>query len=220
MLVAGEEAHRGVARRMRREPTPAERVLWLALRGRRFLAWKFRRQVPIGPFVADFPCFEARLVIEVDGGHHAENARDVERDRWFAENGFRVLRLWNHEVLKARETALDAIFAALSQAGVEGGQGRGASSASRAPSSAPSGPLLPRGEKGGCEARARASATVSEHDAFDASRSNERRSPSLLPSREKVAAQRPDERAGAAQGPITAQRPDATNEPTSEEEAP
>ena len=67
---------------------------------RRFARFRFRHQAPIGRFVADFICFERRLVIEVDGGQHADSPSDQRRDRWFAANGYRVLRFWNDEVLK------------------------------------------------------------------------------------------------------------------------
>ena len=86
------------ARLLRARLTDAERKLWYALRDRRFAGAKFRRQVPVGPYVADFLCYEARLVIEVDGGQHVESARDRRRDRWFAQNAFRVLRFWNNDV--------------------------------------------------------------------------------------------------------------------------
>jgi very-short-patch-repair endonuclease len=88
------------ARELRKRMTGAERKLWFALRDRRFARFKFRRQAPIGRFVADFICFERRLVIEVDGGQHADSMSDLRRDRWFAANGYRVLRFWNNEVLK------------------------------------------------------------------------------------------------------------------------
>ena len=91
------------ARTLRSRMTDAERKLWFALRDRRFARFKFRRQAPIGPFVADFVCFDARLVIEVDGGQHAESLRDQYRDRWFAANRFRVLRFWNNDVLSNLE---------------------------------------------------------------------------------------------------------------------
>lgn len=87
------------ARVLRQTMTDAERKLWYALRDRRFANFKFRRQVPIGPFIADFVCFEERLVVEVDGGQHAESQYDRRRDRWFAANNFRVVRFWNNEVL-------------------------------------------------------------------------------------------------------------------------
>jgi very-short-patch-repair endonuclease len=91
------------ARTLRLRMTDAERKLWLALRDRRFAQFKFRRQVPIGPFIADFVCFEARPVIEVDGGQHAGSFADKRRDRWFAANDFRLLRFWNNDVLSNLE---------------------------------------------------------------------------------------------------------------------
>ena len=105
----------GNARALRRLMTDAERKLWLALRARRFAAAKFRRQVPIGPYVADFLCYEQRLVIEVDGGQHAESERDKVRDRWFARNGFRVLRFWNNDVLTNLDGVSTAIISVLAE---------------------------------------------------------------------------------------------------------
>ncbi|HEY5067150.1 MAG TPA: endonuclease domain-containing protein [Xanthobacteraceae bacterium] len=93
--------------------TNAERKLWYALRDRRFAGSKFRRQVPVGPFIADFVCFEERLVVEVDGGQHADSMQDQRRDRWFAENGFRVLRFWNNEVLRNVEGVMTVLAQAL-----------------------------------------------------------------------------------------------------------
>jgi very-short-patch-repair endonuclease len=90
--------------------TDAERKLWLALRDRRFANFKFRRQVPIGPFIADFVCYQARTVIEVDGGQHAESPGDQQRDRWFSQNDFVVLRYWNNDVLSNLEGVLISII--------------------------------------------------------------------------------------------------------------
>jgi very-short-patch-repair endonuclease len=97
------------ARALRVRMTNAERKLWYALRDRRFAGFKFRRQAPIGPFIADFVCFEERLVIEVDGGQHADSLRDRRRDRWFAANRFRVLRFWNNEVLSNLEGVMTVL---------------------------------------------------------------------------------------------------------------
>jgi very-short-patch-repair endonuclease len=88
------------AQELRKRMTVAERKLWFVLRDRRFAKFKFRRQVPIGRFIADFVCFERHLVIEVDGGQHADSVSDQRRDRWFAANGYRVLRFWNNEVMR------------------------------------------------------------------------------------------------------------------------
>jgi very-short-patch-repair endonuclease len=106
-----EMRHR--ARSLRVRMTDAERKLWFALRDRRFAGFKFRRQVPIGHFIADFVCFERRLVIEVDGGQHTESATDQRRDRWFAANGFRVMRFWNNEVLSNLEGVMTVLAGAL-----------------------------------------------------------------------------------------------------------
>jgi len=85
--------------------TDAEQKLWRALRSRASGA-KFRRQVPLGPFIVDFVCFEAKLVVELDGGQHADNPRDAKRDRYFLDQGYRVLRFWNNDVLKNMEGVL------------------------------------------------------------------------------------------------------------------
>ena len=115
----GREAGEGgrsltrTARKLRSQMTDAERKLWFALKDRRFQSFKFRRQVPVGPYVADFLTFESRLVVEVDGGQHAESDRDAKRDRWFAESNFRVMRFWNNEVLSNLEGVLTVLAAEL-----------------------------------------------------------------------------------------------------------
>jgi very-short-patch-repair endonuclease len=95
--------------------TDAERKPWFALKDRRSDAFKFRRQVPIGPYIADFPCFESRLIVEVDGGRHAESVRDVERDAWLTRNAFRVVRYWNNDVLQNLEGVLTDLAAELNK---------------------------------------------------------------------------------------------------------
>lgn len=99
------------ARKLRGDMTPAEKKLWSALRDRRFAAYKFRRQVPVGPYVADFICFEARLIVEVDGSQHAQSAHDTERDAWLVSQDFLVKRFWNDEVVRNLESVLDTIAA-------------------------------------------------------------------------------------------------------------
>ena len=75
--------------------------MWWHLRSKRIDGLKLRRQEPIGPFIADFVCFEKRLVIELDGGQHAlEQEKDREREDWFNKEGFQILRFWNTEVLQ------------------------------------------------------------------------------------------------------------------------
>ena len=89
--------------------TRAEKVLWALLRAGQ-LGYKFRRQHPMGPFVLDFFCFEAGLVVEVDGPYHlARRARDRQRDRWLRAEGLTVVHLTNQEVLTAPERALARI---------------------------------------------------------------------------------------------------------------
>jgi very-short-patch-repair endonuclease len=93
----------GFAKDMRKVPTEAETALWRLLRNRRFSGFKFRRQVPLGNYIADFVCFEARLVVEADGSQHAESARDARRDEWFAAQGFQLRRFWNGDILHRQE---------------------------------------------------------------------------------------------------------------------
>lgn len=103
------------ARDLRLNMTDAEHGLWRILRNRQFARTIFRRQVPTGPYIADFVCYEARLVIEADGGQHADSAGDAERDTWFEAQGFRVLRFWNNDILKNPDGVAIAIATALSE---------------------------------------------------------------------------------------------------------
>jgi very-short-patch-repair endonuclease len=91
---------RDQARAMRREPTEVERRMWRLLRDRRFGGIKFRRQVPVGPYIADFACPAHRLIVELDGSQHADSAADRRRDADLAYEGWRVLRVWNSEVVE------------------------------------------------------------------------------------------------------------------------
>ena len=103
----------GHARAMHREPTLAERKLWSLLRDRRFVGFKFRRQVPIGSYIADFVCYDCKLIIEADGSQHAENFRDTARDAELTRRGFRILRLWNADILARPSQTCDLIWAHL-----------------------------------------------------------------------------------------------------------
>ena len=105
-----------LARQLRKNSTLAERKLWRYLRLRSLGGFKFVRQEPLGPYVADFVCRERRLVIEVDGGQHAENRHDAVRDQWLVDHRYRVLRFWNNEVLQNIEGVWEIIFAAASAA--------------------------------------------------------------------------------------------------------
>ncbi len=102
-----------IARKLRRNSTDAELYLWNRLRARAIGGFKFVRQEPIGPFVVDFVCRDRFLVIEVDGGQHAERASDAQRDRWLKEHGYRVLRFWNNDVLGNVSGVLEVIADAL-----------------------------------------------------------------------------------------------------------
>jgi ATP-dependent helicase HrpA/adenine-specific DNA-methyltransferase len=104
----------GLAKALRRQLTDAERALWSRLRNRQLDDHKFRRQVPIGPYVVDFVCFEQKLIIEIDGGQHAENIeQDLSRTEWLEQEGYRVIRFWNNEVLGNTDGVLQAIEKAL-----------------------------------------------------------------------------------------------------------
>ncbi len=103
----------GRARQLRAAMTDAERLLWRCLRMRRLGGHRFRRQVPVGPYIADFACLAARLVVEVDGGQHAGAHHDRRRDEYLRAQGFRVLRFWNHDVLGNPEAVCEVVLAAL-----------------------------------------------------------------------------------------------------------
>jgi len=98
---------------MRREPTEPERLLWSRLRDRRLGGYKFRRQHPIGAFVADFACVECRLIVEADGGRHVDSEYDVYRSKWLHTQGWQVIRFWNNEVRENPNGVADAILLAL-----------------------------------------------------------------------------------------------------------
>jgi very-short-patch-repair endonuclease len=120
------------AKKLRREMTDVEKKLWSALRDRRFENFKFRRQVPIGNYIVDFVCQERKVIVELDGSQHEGSSYDKQRDAWLECVGYKVLRFWNIDINQALDGTLLAILDAL-----------------RDPSSAPSGHLLPQGEKEG-----------------------------------------------------------------------
>ena len=104
---------RDTARRLRKAMTDAERKLWSLLRNRTLSGCKFRRQVPIGPYVADFACFEARLIVEADGGQHAAPEHDAKRNEWLRAEGYRVLRFRNSDISDNPEGVLQKLAATL-----------------------------------------------------------------------------------------------------------
>ena len=98
-----------IARRLRRDSTDAEQLLWRKLR-ETFPAYRFRRQCPIGKYIADFACSARKLVIELDGGQHADRvAEDDQRTTGLAEHGYRVIRFWNNDVLRNNVGLLETI---------------------------------------------------------------------------------------------------------------
>jgi very-short-patch-repair endonuclease len=104
------------ARYLRRNMTDAERHLWRRLRMRDLGGYRFRRQRPIGPYVVDFACVERRLIVEVDGGQHGDEAQvaaDAQRTADLEARGFRVLRFWNNEVLENLAGVCESIWRAL-----------------------------------------------------------------------------------------------------------
>ena len=97
------------ARSLRKKQTRAEELLWRKLRARQLEDAKFRRQVPIGKYIVDFVSFDKKLVIELDGGQHAGDIRDVARDAWLRGRGYNVLRFWDNEVFQNLEGILEVI---------------------------------------------------------------------------------------------------------------
>jgi very-short-patch-repair endonuclease len=101
------------SRALRQNSSDAEVRLWSMLRGRQLDGHKFVRQLAIGPFIADFVCREAALVVEVDGGQHAESASDARRTAYLNAEGYSVLRFWNNEVLDSPDGVWHALVSAL-----------------------------------------------------------------------------------------------------------
>ncbi|MEQ1517933.1 MAG: DUF559 domain-containing protein, partial [Usitatibacteraceae bacterium] len=98
---------------MRAAPTDAEATLWRHLRAHRLADHKFKRQQPLGDYIVDFVCFEGRVIVEVDGGHHNDSVSDKLRDAWLRSRGFIVLRFWNNEVLQNLDGVLARILESL-----------------------------------------------------------------------------------------------------------
>jgi very-short-patch-repair endonuclease len=101
------------AKALRRTMTDAEKLLWGQLRDARLGGFKFRKQQPIGPYIADFVCQEMRLIVEADGSQHAQSDYDVRRGAFLRGERFEVLRFWNNDVLENAQGVFEAIYAAL-----------------------------------------------------------------------------------------------------------
>jgi very-short-patch-repair endonuclease len=108
---------RGQAQQLRRAPTDAERKLWYLLRSLKPLGMHFRRQAPIGIYIADFAWLAGKIVIELDGSQHAQERQsyDAQRTRWLESQGYRVLRFWNNDVLKTPRSVGEVILAAANE---------------------------------------------------------------------------------------------------------
>jgi very-short-patch-repair endonuclease len=101
------------ARDLRYNQTEAEDIVWRQLRNRRFVGFKFRRQVPLGAYIVDFVCFSQRFILELDGGQHNEVKQkeyDDQRDQWLKSQGFNVVRIWNNHVYSDWEAVEEMIW--------------------------------------------------------------------------------------------------------------
>jgi predicted GNAT family N-acyltransferase/very-short-patch-repair endonuclease len=103
-------------RDLRRFMTEAEKAVWSMLRARQIAGHRFRRQVPLGHYIADFACHQSKLIVEIDGGQHAHaSAQEAERNRFLKSQGYRILRFWNNDVLENPEGVWLAISTALTE---------------------------------------------------------------------------------------------------------
>lgn len=106
----------GFARNLRKNPTDAERKLWILLRHKQLDGYRFRRQQPVGPYVADFFCASEKLIVELDGDQHGADKnleKDQARTTWLNKKGYRVLRFANHEIFKMPSIVKESIWRAL-----------------------------------------------------------------------------------------------------------
>ena len=113
MLMVSTAIRRAAAKKLRANTTPHERMLWRALKELPIEGTHFRRQAPIGPYVVDFFCPAKRLIIELDGGHHNDDAtaeRDSKRQAWLEQEGYRVTRFWNSDVTGDLNAVLERIY--------------------------------------------------------------------------------------------------------------
>src|SRR6187551_470673 len=113
MSMVSTTIRRAAAKKLRANTTPHERILWRALKELPIEGTHFRRQAPIGRYVVDFFCPAKRLIIELDGGHHNEDAttkRDSERQAWLEQEGYRVIRFWNSDVTADLNAVLERIY--------------------------------------------------------------------------------------------------------------
>lgn len=115
---------KSLARKLRHQSTDAERMLWKYLRAHRMAGYKFKRQVVIEPYIVDFMCLEARLIVEADGGQHLEQVEDdLKRSRFLESLGYKVVRFWNHEILCDIHSVLERIHSCLIESPSPEGRG-------------------------------------------------------------------------------------------------
>ena len=106
----------GTARKLRRTQTDAERALWQRMRDRQLHGYKFRRQMPVKPYIVDFACIELKLIVELDGSQHLQQKQhDDQRTRFLEASGYQVVRFWNNEVLKNMESVLESLSLTIAQ---------------------------------------------------------------------------------------------------------
>lgn len=156
----GERRSRPMARKLRNTMTKAETVLWTALKNRAIDGWKFRRQHPIGPYIADFVCVEGKLIVEVDGATHADDREiehDARRTKHLEREGYTVLRVTNLGVYEDLDGVVRSITAALAplgprlEAGVHSPRTRGETSRRRSKTPSPArGRGVGEADGGGC----------------------------------------------------------------------
>ena len=104
------------ARELRKNQTDAEKLLWKHIRNRQLSGYKFRRQCPLGNYIVDFICLSLKLIIELDGSQHMNNAGyDERRTQYLEAHGFKVLRFWNNNILNQTDSVLEALTLTLSQ---------------------------------------------------------------------------------------------------------
>ncbi|MDI1227259.1 MAG: endonuclease domain-containing protein [bacterium] len=108
------------ARSLRHDQTDCEKIIWNLLKDRRFENYKFRRQHPVGNYVADFACPALKLIIEIDGGQHCENAQDKVRTEYLRAKGYEVLRFWNNDVMTNIDGVRHTLTLTLSRKGRRG----------------------------------------------------------------------------------------------------
>ncbi len=111
------EVSRSRAHELRSNMTDAERRLWTALRRKQIAGHRFRRQMPLGPYIVDFFCPALRLIIEVDGGQRTDSPVDEQRDLWMESQGFQVVRFWNNDVLQNLEGVIARLAAICQERG-------------------------------------------------------------------------------------------------------